>query len=472
MRIGTRLWTYVVAASFAVLLVATTLRLRDEREMLEQSTFEDRRFFGEALAAALEAGQIASTDQVREAFAHGLRAHGELVEVSTRDDSSVRDPSRDEPQVTARAGGIVTSIPFEHDGVHSVLSLVERVAPQRAIEQRSVLHSVGSMAALGAVQMLIVWVLAGRLVSAPLARFGAGARRVAAGDLSERLAVVGDDELAAFAREFNAMADALAHARENLEQQASARAALLEQLRHGERLRMVGMLSSSLAHELGTPLGIIAMQVSLLERAERLSPAQRVRTQAVTEQVARMKAIVQNMLGFARRRTPRRSDLDLREVAEHAVVMLEPLARKHGVNVRVAAGRGAVVSADETQLLQALTNLLVNAFHAMPKGGEVVVEAQRVPASAEIGAHARLAVRDQGTGIAPEVRAHLFDPFFTTKQAEGTGLGLTVTAGIVADLGGSIEIESELGRGSVFTIELPLSGAEHAWSARANVACV
>jgi two-component system NtrC family sensor kinase len=470
MRIGTRLWIYVVAASFAVLLLATTLRLGDEREMLEQSTIEDRRFFGEALAAALEAGQITSTDQVRDAFAHGLRAHGELVEVSARDDAPAGH-ALSGPQVVARNGGIVTSIPFQHDGVHSMLSLVERVAPQRSIEHRSVLHSVGSMAALGAVQMFIVWVLAGRLVSVPLARFGAGARRVAAGDLSERLAVVGDDELAAFAREFNAMADALAHARENLEAQASARAALLEQLRHGERLRMVGMLSSSLAHELGTPLGIIAMQVNLLERAERLSPAQRTRTQAITEQVARMKAIVQNMLGFARRRTPLRRELDLRQVAEHAVVMLEPLARKHGASVRVTGACGALVSADETQLLQALTNLLVNAFHAMPHGGEVVVEALRVPATAELEAHARLAVRDQGTGIAPEARGHLFDPFFTTKQAEGTGLGLTVTAGIVADHGGSIQVESEPGRGSVFMIDLPLAGTARERPGRGDAAC-
>lgn len=95
-----------------------------------------------------------------------------------------------------------------------------------------------------------------------------------------------------------------------------------------------------------------------------------------------------------------------------------------------------------------------------------------MPASAEISAHARLSVRDHGTGIAPEVRAHLFDPFFTTKQAEGTGLGLTVTAGIVAELGGSIEIESELGRGTVFIIDLPMSGAGHVGSGHGDAACV
>ncbi len=458
MRIGTRLWLYVVACSFGVLLFATVLRLRDETELLERSTLEDRRFFGEALSAALSAGHVTSIEQVRVAFDRELRAHGEEVDVRVLSQAEARLHPALEASTLPRGEGIITYVPFHQAGEHAVLALVERVIPHRGLRQTSLWHSIASLAMLSAVQVLVVWLLARRLVTGPLERFSARTRSIAAGDLSQRLPAHGRDELAVFARELNAMADALQRAQERAEHEASVRVGLLEQLRHGERLRMVGMLSSSLAHELGTPLAIVALQTRLIEQAPTFDVEQGPRTQAITQQVARMKAIMQNVLGFARRSTPQRADLDLAQVAARAVAMLEPMAQQRAVDVRVEGEPGLVVAADETQLLQVLTNLLVNAFQAMKDGGSIVIEVGSAKGTDATAAKvARIAVRDQGTGIAPDIRSQLFEPFFTTKNSEGTGLGLAVTAGIVADHGGRISVEDNPGGGSVFVVELPLS---------------
>ena len=135
----------------------------------------------------------------------------------------------------------------------------------------------------------------------------------------------------------------------------------------------------------------------------------------------------------------------------------------------VVAGPEApiVVRADEGQLSQILMNLVINARDAMPNGGTATIDVGVVdlhdPIAPKLGilpgCYAKLSVRDTGEGIAPAIIGHLFEPFFTTKRADqGTGLGLSIVHSIVTGLGGTIEVESEVGNGATFTIYLPLCG--------------
>jgi two-component system, NtrC family, sensor kinase len=189
------------------------------------------------------------------------------------------------------------------------------------------------------------------------------------------------------------------------------------------------------------------------------------RASAVTiaEQAGRMTRIIRQLLDFARRRSADKSPEDVRGVARQTLSLLGPLAEKRGVRLALEEPPDeARAEIDASQLSQALTNLVVNAIQALPGGGTVSVRVgrgrARPPADhggAE-GEFLHIEVADEGEGMTDETMAHIFEPFFTTKPAgEGTGLGLSVTYGIVKDHGGWIGLSSKLGAGSRFTVYLP-----------------
>ena len=175
-----------------------------------------------------------------------------------------------------------------------------------------------------------------------------------------------------------------------------------------------------------------------------------------------MAGIIRQLLDFSRRTGAHLDDADLRQVAAGTLEMLGPLAEKRRVALCLTPGDDDVtVRADWNQIQQAVTNLVVNAIQATPDGGTVEVAVGRAAAgSDDPGNRVLLRVRDSGHGIAPDDLPRVFEPFFTTKDVgEGTGLGLAVAYGIVREHGGWIEVESELGKGSRFTIVLPASAA-------------
>jgi signal transduction histidine kinase len=191
----------------------------------------------------------------------------------------------------------------------------------------------------------------------------------------------------------------------------------------------------------------------------------------IAEQTRRMASIIRQLLDFSRRTGPSLADADVDEVASSTLDMLAPLAEKRGVALRFrGAGAPAGVRADRNQLQQAIANLVVNAVQATPGGGAVTLGVGRRHASppqdvdAAAGEFVEISVADAGSGIAAEHLPHVFEPFFTTKDVgEGTGLGLAVAYGIVREHGGWIEVESEPGQGSRFSILLPpVASAEQA----------
>jgi two-component system NtrC family sensor kinase len=311
----------------------------------------------------------------------------------------------------------------------------------------------------------LAWFAGSRFVGRPVGALAEQARRIGAGDFSARLELHGSDELTELARDMNAMAAKLDEARRALEAQNAARLEAIEQLRHADRLKTVGTLASGVAHELGTPLNVVSGRAQMIVAGELCGPEEAVEAaRIIRAQADRMARIVRQLLDFARRRKPEKRPSDLLQLARDSITMLEPLARKRKVSLELASAASdpIVAVADQAQLGQALTNLIINAVQATREGGTVELHVALGMAASPGSlpavplACACISVRDEGPGIPREQLPRLFDPFFTTKEVgEGTGLGLSVSHGIVTEHGGWIEVRSEAGVGSSFEIWLP-----------------
>lgn len=239
-----------------------------------------------------------------------------------------------------------------------------------------------------------------------------------------------------------------------VERERAERMLAVEQLRHAERLNVIGTLAAGVAHELGTPLNVIAGCAEILAE-DSPDPAVHGRTDMILAQVTKMSAIIRHLLDFGHRGGLARTEVDLNAVAADAVEMMQSTARKRGVQLALSVGAPCHVRGNVAELEQVVSNLVLNALQATPERGLVRVATGTEERAA--GPVAVAVVEDNGEGIAPGDLPRIFDPFFTTKSVgEGTGLGLSVSYGIVRDHGGAIQVSSERGRGTRFTVELPL----------------
>jgi signal transduction histidine kinase len=313
--------------------------------------------------------------------------------------------------------------------------------------------AVSSVVALSGVLALVLgrW-LVGRRVEALIRK----AREVGRGELRHPVDVGGADELTTLADELNEMALDLDRARKAAVAEAEARVAAEVQLRHADRLRSVGQLAAGLAHELGTPLNVVAGRAALVERRA-ADEATRRDAGTIREQTRRISELVRRMLDFSRRPEAARRPCDLDQVAAEVVALLGSTAHRAGVDLRHEPAPAPVRTlADPAQLQQVLANLVLNAIQA--RGTEVVVGARPCTCEQLPGPHLRLSVADRGPGLAPEILPQLFDPFFTTKPpGEGTGLGLPIAQAIVVEHGGALLAENRAdGPGAAFSAHLPL----------------
>ncbi len=246
-----------------------------------------------------------------------------------------------------------------------------------------------------------------------------------------------------------------------LASETTARIETVEQLRHRDRLAMVGQISSGIAHEVGTPLNVIAGRARLISEADATLDEARQHAAAIIEQSERVTAIIRQLLDFARRRGPHPEQVSLRDLTHRVLGLLRPLATKRQVVLVLHPDSiAATAEVDATQIEQALSNLVLNAIQAMAAAGTVSVligsSHRAAPAGGQPAEYLTLTVQDDGTGIAKDDLAKIFEPFFTTHSAgEGTGLGLSITNEIIRDHGGWIEVKSEPCKGSQFTVFLP-----------------
>ncbi len=355
-------------------------------------------------------------------------------------------------------------LPVEVDG--KSLGLLEATRPATEL-QRNKLNTVyrnlwvaGGTAILA---ILLVGVVGVRMVGRPIEQLVEKTRRVAKGDLSGPVHLKSRDELSELAESINDMCAQLAESQQRVKEETKARIKAMDQLRHSDRLRTVGRLAAGVAHELGTPLNVVSGRAGLIASGKLSDDDIAGSAATIKAEADRMTAIIRKLLDFARRNTPQRSPADLNCVARETVDLLSALARKRQVEIVVHTDDEPLVSSvDVGQIQQVLTNLIMNAVAAMPEGGRIDVKLNCVRATSPDDAEAGeadfvcLAVRDEGTGIAPEHVDQIFEPFFTTKDVgEGTGLGLSIAYGIVQEHGGWIDVASETGQGTCFYVHLP-----------------
>ncbi len=282
----------------------------------------------------------------------------------------------------------------------------------------------------------------------PIKRLVFASQQLAGGNLDYRIGTFRGDEIAELAETFNLMASSLKERDEQLKEYTQ------QQIMKSERLATLGQLAAGVAHEINNPLGAVLMYTHLsLEEMEAGDP-RRQNLEKVVGEATRCKDIVKDLLDFARQTEPKVEESDANEILERALSLLENQALFQNVKItRVFSPSLPKVMMDSSQIQQVFTNIILNAAEAVNGEGGLTV-ATRIALD---GKSIEIEFTDTGCGVSQENLEKIFDPFFTTKQVgRGTGLGLAVSYGIVARHKGTINVKSELGKGSTFIVKLPI----------------
>ncbi|MBI2429033.1 MAG: response regulator [Ignavibacteriales bacterium] len=251
-------------------------------------------------------------------------------------------------------------------------------------------------------------------------------------------------------------------------EEKAVRKSLEEQLFHAQRMESIGTLAGGIAHDFNNILGIIMGHASLLEKI-RTDPIKfSDSTQVILQATRRGAMLVRQLLTFARKNEVVVETVHINDVVTEVVKLLKGTFSKSITLTAVKENDLPTIAGDATQIQQILLNLCVNARDAMPNGGTLTITTEKIHGNrlrntflkAMDTDYVRIKVSDTGTGMSAETRKRIFEPFYTTKDpGKGTGLGLAVTFGIVEIHNGFIDVESELGKGTTFSIYFPGSQA-------------
>lgn len=489
--LGIRLATSVALSVTAVLTLVTYAGIQIARRQLDSDLRETARVTAVAISDEIELHDDPFKRDLKPLLRSFMSAAVDLdaIYVFRVDDgtpvpvtstSSVENPpaglvqravATGEPAWSDSGNGLATvAIPL-YSG-DTVLGAVAVAVSLGAVEQFSRAVTIGAVVggamAIAAITLLIL-LLAQRLILEPVNAIRSVIAEATGGNLAARATVTDQHELQEVADGLNAMLTELEDLHHSLTQRVEAATDQLRQrneqlvrsyesvlqLREAaaraQQLAAVGQTMANVAHQIGTPLNLVSGHVQLLQQ-EIADPALRRRLTIVEEQINRVVSAVRDLLQRARPH------------AEPRLVDVGSILRRlsDAMRMRLAAARVQLetqiaddlpeVTADETQLELALLNLLSNAIDAMPDGGTLTLRAET------IGQRVRVAIRDTGVGIAPDVLPRIFEPWITTKASgRGTGLGLSITRDVINRIGGSIGAVSTPGGGTTFTIELPVS---------------
>jgi len=471
MRLTRKFIAALVVGVALVALIQGYLDYNRERDAFDRQMRGEAAALGRALARGVadvwsRDGEAAAREFLNTATSQSERIQARWIWLDAKGHDAPRAPRdqlapmREDQVITIRDENrrllltyIPVDVPEPRPGGLEIAQAFEQLDTYiRDSLRNEIIGSISAVTIAGVLALLLGVVFIGR----PISRLAAKARRVGTGDLSGPLDLNQRDELGELAKEINLMCERLAAER-------SGREAATEQLRHADRLTTVGKLASGIAHELGTPLNVVSGRAKLIADHEVEGPDVERSARIVVEQAQRMTALIRQLLDFARPRALQKAPVNVTTLAGRVCELVATIAKKHNVVLVPPNPDDSLrVEADDGQLTQVLTNLVVNAIQAMPNRGQVEITTRVVEQSPPpyVGGtqHTWMAieVRDEGTGMDDATRERIFEPFYTTKQVgDGTGLGLSVSWGIVREHGGWIHVTSKKDSGSTFTVYLP-----------------
>ncbi|MBM3284751.1 MAG: HAMP domain-containing protein [Candidatus Aminicenantes bacterium] len=334
--------------------------------------------------------------------------------------------------------------------------------------RNNVMLTFTGIAGLCVVILLVILSVITSSIINPLQRMVLATRKIAAGDLNHKVGVDFKDEIGKLARSFNQMTENLKAANENLvqwgktlEKRVEERTKELREMQdylvQSEKLASLGKIAAGIAHEINNPLTSILINTHLmLEKLDRRDEFYE-SLSLIADETSRCTQIVKGLLEFARQSPPQKVFTDINGLIERTTQLLENQASFQNIRIVKDLDRSLPhLKLDRSKIQQVFWNLMVNACEAMPRGGQLSIQA-RLSTDRKF-----IEVRfiDTGVGIPREHIHKLFDPFFTTK-ASGSGLGLAISYGIIQQHQGRIDVKSEPGQGTVFTVCFPLEEAVH-----------
>jgi signal transduction histidine kinase len=295
-------------------------------------------------------------------------------------------------------------------------------------------------------------------ISKPIGQLVAGVRTVGKGSYDRPIQVEASDEIGYLADAFEEMRSSLqrhlaslADEKRYLEEANRQLQDAQQQLIQSERMSAVGKVAAQVAHEVNNPLAIIKTAVRIIRNQSSPDSPTTGSLQMIEDEISRITRIIQELLEFSRPTTPVQEWVQVNAIVQGLGPLLEQDCHEKRIALKIILEPElplVLISSD--QLKQVVLNMVRNAEDAMPQGGELVIR------TAQQGRFVELCIGDTGSGILAEHREHIFDPFFTTKRrGRGVGLGLSVSYGIITAASGRIEVESEVGKGSMFRVGLP-----------------
>jgi signal transduction histidine kinase len=349
---------------------------------------------------------------------------------------------------------LLSGMPHQQDGPNQTLSEARR-------------HYRSHLGLVTGATVVVVVLFAGLVrygytgVFRPLQHLHRGALRVAQGDLSYRIKVASNDEVAELAESFNKMTARFQEIAADKDRQVRERS---KQLVRSERLAGIGFLAAGVAHEINNPLSAIGMAAESLEyrllAVLETLPAQeagvvREYLQMMQREAQRCQQITTRLLDFARGQNATRHRQDLTALVAEVLAMIAHMSKFRDRRIEFARSEPCWVEVNGPEIKQVILNLVANALESMDAGKLLKIDIQ------EQTDQVVLIFRDEGCGMTPEVLENLFDPFFTQrKDGKGTGLGLSISQRIVGDHGGTIEARSDgPDQGSTFVVHLPRAAA-------------
>ncbi len=340
--------------------------------------------------------------------------------------------------------------------------------------------------------LITLTILFGKLVGDPIQRLVEAMSLAEKGDLEAEAHIRSNDELGKLGRNFNQMLKTIRETHEqniqllaqvnqfNEELTRKIEAATSElskrneelrllnealfesqrQLSQSEKLAAVGQVTATMAHQIGTPLNSISGYIQLILQDGNLQPKDRDRLKIIESQLDRLADSVKNLLSFTRQPKPQLRLLDVNDVLKELIHLSEPwlLTRNVRLSTHLSTDLPSIFG-DPTHLQTLFLNLITNALDAMPQGGMLTIRTRQTLSSpsTENGGYIEISITDTGIGITEESKKRIFDPFFTTKKmGEGTGLGLAICEKIAKEHSGSIEVESDVGKGSTIFVFIPI----------------